>query len=244
MKRRLKLLVALLAVLGASLGVVPASAIAEEQAVSERAAAVSVSLDAGGWQDASVLQDGSYETFASFLAGETLGVTAWEGSIGGLYVCWYLVPGTWTLSYMDAAGVAHEQTCGQGGFLHEYVALEGEGVTSCTLEFPNGAIACTLQALGFGNGRGHIFFLPADLVLILLLPAILLCLLELGSGEALFFAVLDAEIFLLRFVLPSAVFIERPHRQHDVRMWIVTVCVVDRHICTHPFIYELLVDKL
>lgn len=110
-----------------------------------------VELESASGQDASVLQDGSYETFASFEAGETLGVTAANGTIGGLYICWYTVPDAWTLSYTDAAGMTHRQTCGLGGYLHEYVQLEGSGATSCTLEFSSDAAACTLEAFGPGQ---------------------------------------------------------------------------------------------
>ena len=160
MKRRtLLLLVALLVMVA----VTPARGVAEglefageaagleELAGAEGDTALAVTLEASSGQDTTDLGDGSYETFASFGAGDSLAVTALDGAIGGLYICWYEVPDPWTLSYVDAAGVSYEQACGRGGFLHEYVDLEGSGVTSCTLVFPRGAAACTLDAYGSGT---------------------------------------------------------------------------------------------
>ena len=67
---------------------------------------------------------------------------------------------------------------------------------------------------------------------------------KLGGSKAALLAALDAEIFLFRLVLPGAVFVERPHRQHDVGMGIVTVRIVDRHVGAHALVHKLLVDKL
>ena len=115
------------------------------------ASAIEVVLERSSGADASDLLDGSYETYASFTAGETLKVSTWDGSvIGGLYLKWYAIPGSWTLRFTDATGVSHQQACGQNGFLHEYVPLEGGGATSCELVFTNGATACTLNAYSVG----------------------------------------------------------------------------------------------
>ena len=80
---------------------------------------------------------------------------------------------------------------------------------------------------------------PAHLVLVLLLPAVSLCRLELGCGEAPFLTIPDAEIFFLSFVLPLALFVQRAHRQHDMGVGIMTVRIVNRHIGTHTVRYEL-----
>ena len=129
------------------------SAAAETTGVAE---VVETSLVCSGGQDTSALLDGTYDSYVAFDAGESLEVSSWDGSaIGGLYVRWYALPGVWTLRYTDAAGTAHEQPCGQNGFLHEYVALERGGATSCELVFQGDAIACTVDAYGTGG-------LPAD----------------------------------------------------------------------------------
>ena len=78
----------------------------------------------------------------------------------------------------------------------------------------------------------------------MLLPTFVLRQLELGSGEAPFLTVLDAEIFFLGLVLPASLFIQRAHRQQNMGVGIVTVSVVDGSIGAHPFRHELLVDKI
>ncbi|MBR3158675.1 MAG: PIG-L family deacetylase [Atopobiaceae bacterium] len=111
------------------------------------ASPVAVSLTRSSGGDTEALSYGSYELAASFDPGETLTVSAQDGStLGSLYVKWYAIPGPWTLRYNDASGQSHQQSCGQNDFLHEYIVLEGSGATSCELSFPNGAEACTLDA--------------------------------------------------------------------------------------------------
>ena len=72
------------------------------------------------------------------------------------------------------------------------------------------------EALRLGSRRRHIHLLFADLVGILLLPTLVLRRPELGGGEAPFLAVSHAEIFLLSFVLPLALLVQRTHRQQNV----------------------------
>ena len=132
------------------------SGIAADTSVPE-ATAIEVVLERSSGADASDLLDGSYETYASFTAGETLKVSTWDGGvIGGLYLKWYAIPGSWTLRFTDATGVSHQQACGQNGFLHEYVPLEGGGATSCELVFTNGATACTLGAYSVGSPPANV----------------------------------------------------------------------------------------
>ena len=78
----------------------------------------------------------------------------------------------------------------------------------------------------------------------MLLPAFVLRRFELGGGEALFFTVSDAEIFLLGLVLPASLLIQRAHRQQNVGMRIVTVRVVDGSVGAHSIGYKLLPDKI
>ena len=64
------------------------------------------------------------------------------------------------------------------------------------------------KPLRIGSRQRHIHLLFADLVGILLLPAVILRCPELRSGEATFFAVFHTEIFFLGLVLPLAPFIQ------------------------------------
>ena len=94
-------------------------------------------------------------------------------------------------------------------------------------------LVCTDKPLHLGSRWCHVHLLFADLVGILLLPAFVLRRFELGGGEALFFTVSDAEIFLLGLVLPASLLIQRAHRQQNVGMRIVTVRVVDGSVGAH-----------
>ena len=100
------------------------------------------------------------------------------------------------------------------------------------------------KSLRLGSRWRHIHLLFADLVGVLFLPTLVLCRPELSSGKAAFLAVSHAEVFLLGFVLPLALLIQRAHRQENVGMRIATVSVVDGSIGAHPFRHELLVDKI
>ncbi len=120
------------------------------------AAPVVVSLTRSSGGDVESLAYGSYELATTFDPGETLTVAAQDGStLGSLYVKWYAIPGPWMLRYSDASGQSHLQSCGQNGFLHEYIALEG-GATSCELSFPNGAEACALDAYSPGTAPANV----------------------------------------------------------------------------------------
>ena len=106
-------------------------------------------------------------------------------------------------------------------------------------------LVCPFQTSRFSlRGRQVFLFLFVHIVGVLFLPAVRLCRFELGSGKAPFFAVPDAEIFLLCLVLPFAVFIQRAHRQQDVSMGIVPVRIMNRTVGTHSVRNELLPDKL
>ena len=95
-------------------------------------------------------------------------------------------------------------------------------------------------------GRGHIHILFAHLVLVLFLPSIGLCLLELSGGESPFLATFDTEVFFLGFVLPLSLFIQRAHRQQDVGMGIVAgrIWVMNGGIGAHPIRHKLGLDEL
>ena len=92
------------------------------------------------------------------------------------------------------------------------------------------------------SSRRHVHLLSPDAIEILLFPAFQLCTPELDSGKISLLAALHAQVFLLGFILPSAILIQRTHRQKDVRVRIMSVCIVDSYVCTHTVCNKLLRD--
>ena len=119
----------------------------------------------------------------------------------------------------------------------------GDGILSAVAG-AFGMLVCTDKLLRLSSRWCHVHLLFADLVEILLLPAIVLRRLEFGGGKTSFLAVSHAEIFLLGLVLPLASFIQRAHRQQNVGVGIVTVGVVDGSVGAHSIGYKLLPDKI
>ena len=109
-----------------------------------------------------------------------------------------------------------------------------------------GILGYPFIALDLRCGWGHMHLLFAHLVLILLLPPVGLCLLELGGSEAPFLAVFGTEIFFLGLVLPFPLFIQRAHRQQDMSMGIVSgrIWVVDGSVSAHSVRHKLLLDEI
>ena len=103
-------------------------------------------------------------------------------------------------------------------------------------------LICTDKSLYLSLGGNHIHLLFADLIGILLLPALVLRRPELGGGEALLLTVFHAEVFLLGLVLPLALRVQRTYCQQNVGMGIVTVGVVDGGVGTHPVRHKLCLD--
>lgn len=66
----------------------------------------------------------------------------------------------------------------------------------------------TLQALGFAISCGHVYFLLADQIGVLLLPALVLRLEKFRSCEAALLVATDAQILLFRFVLPLSMLVQ------------------------------------
>ena len=109
----------------------------------------------------------------------------------------------------------------------------------------------TLRTLGYaiqplrpGYRWRHVFLFLAGLILILLLPSVFLGFFIFSGGETSLFAVLHAEIFFFRLMLPGTIFIEGAYGQHDMGMRIVTVRVVNRHIRAHTLVHKLLLNEL
>ena len=120
----------------------------------------------------------------------------------------------------------------------------GNGILSAVLG-AFGMLGCTDKSLRFGSRGSHIHFFSANFILILFLPTIGLCCLELSSSKTFFLSVPDTEIFFLCFVLPLALFVQRTHGQHDVGMGIVTgwMRIVDCYISAHSVRHKLLLYK-
>ncbi len=70
------------------------------------------------WEQTALIRDGDFWTDVAFSGGK-ISVRAKE-PIGGLYLIWGSYPGEWTLETENG-----RVTCGQNGFLHEYVPLDG-----------------------------------------------------------------------------------------------------------------------
>ena len=99
------------------------------------------------------------------------------------------------------------------------------------------------KAARFRFGGQQIFlFLFIYIVGILLLPALSLCCLELCGGEAPFLAVSDTEVFLLRLVLPTPLFVQRAHGQQNMSVGILSVRVVDGSVGAHTLCHKLLLN--
>lgn len=118
-------------------------------ATSEPAHKVSVSFSSANSASTGGLDDSNYETNCSFKEGDVITVTSGE-PVFGLYIRWRLVPGSWTLTHDGT-----ELACGENGFLHEYVAIEG-GTTSAQISLPSGGQICDILAYSDGELPGDV----------------------------------------------------------------------------------------
>ena len=103
---------------------------------------LSVVSPAGNRTDA--LTDGNYGTAVAFEAEEAVTVSA-DTPISSLYIEWARIPGAWTL---EAGGTSI--SCGENGFLHEYVELPA-AATECTLRLPSGGRMANIRAFSEGT---------------------------------------------------------------------------------------------
>ena len=107
-----------------------------------------------------------------------------------------------------------------------------------------GILGNALIALRLGLGGCHIYFLFANFVRILLLPALGLCQLKLRRSKTPFLTIADAQILLLRLMLPFAVLGQRPHGQHDMSVRIMTIGIMDAHVGAHSIRHKVGLDKI
>ena len=96
------------------------------------------------WEQTALIRDGDFWTDVAFTGGR-ITVRAKE-PIGGLYLIWGSCPGEWTLE-TDSGSIA----CGQNGFLHEYIPLDGTSEKLAILLPEQETILCDLFCYGVGQ---------------------------------------------------------------------------------------------
>jgi LmbE family N-acetylglucosaminyl deacetylase len=105
---------------------------------------ISINLATGSGTSASKLLDGSYDTYVSLTADDTITITA-DQAMYGIYIIWGAPTDEWTLTYNGVT-----KTFGQHGYIHEYCAIP-EGTTSCTITLAKGERLCDIYA--YTNGK-------------------------------------------------------------------------------------------
>ena len=109
------------------------------------AAQLDVTIESSDGSNGSALLDDDYMSTEHFDAGTTLTINASE-PIDSVYIKWDSIPTTWTMK--DGGS---EISCGQYGFLHEYVKLSGSS-NSATITIPNGG-ATIADIFAFSAGE-------------------------------------------------------------------------------------------
>ncbi len=125
--------------------------------------------------DVGKITDSSSETSLLFETRDTILITA-KKAVSSLYIIWEDVPDPWTLS---EGGILY--TCGQNGFLHEYIRLSG-AQTEIALDIPAGAAICEISLYTKGTLPDfvQIWNPPCERAALLLFPTH-------GDDEHLFF---------------------------------------------------------
>lgn len=101
--------------------------------------------------DSKGLQDGSYSTGQTFAGGADITVTSKDGApISGIYIIWDSPVKPWRMT-VDSGDIS----CGEYGFLHEYIALEVP-TASAVIHIPDGGMRISDIRI-FGDGE-----LPED----------------------------------------------------------------------------------
>ena len=105
---------------------------------------VDITVTSSTGSNTAALVDDRYSTSYDLVAGETITVKS-ATPFQGLYIEWYVEPSAWKL---NAAGKAYD--CGQYGFRHEWVQLQGNA-TEATLTMPTANSMCNIYAYSEGT---------------------------------------------------------------------------------------------
>lgn len=94
--------------------------------LSAEAAELTPSLSISTGSAGGELTDGSHDSCITFSAGSSISITAADKSaISGIYIIWDSPVNEWTLTTDNG-----DVSCGQNGFLHEYIALDAPTATA------------------------------------------------------------------------------------------------------------------
>ncbi|MCM1186894.1 MAG: PIG-L family deacetylase [Lachnoclostridium sp.] len=100
-----------------------------------------------GGGDSKSLQDGSYSTARSFGKGDTVTVSSKDGSsISGIYMIWDSPVKPWTLTTDNG-----DISCGEHGFLHEYISLESPTASAVITVPEDGMRISDIRIFGEGG---------------------------------------------------------------------------------------------
>ena len=180
-------------------------------------------VEAEGFSRPQNLCDGSRANSASADGSAAVTVSR-EGGIAGLYIEFDRLPQPWTLA--DPAG-GNTLTCGENGFLHEYVDVSALGTAlpkALTLSFPEGAAIGELYVFSQGELPGwvQIWEPPCEKADLLLLSSH-------SDDEQLFFAGVLPYYAVERQLQVQVAYVvqhfadrQRPHEQLD-GLWTVGV---------------------
>jgi len=114
-----------------------------DKAFASQATTVDISVTASNGQNTAKMLDGSYYTEALFNANDTITVSS-QDKMYGLYIFWNSDVSPWNLEYN-----AKTISCGNNGYLHEYIPLDG--TTQCNLTLPSGGDICCIYAYSDGD---------------------------------------------------------------------------------------------
>ena len=114
-------------------------------AVKAHAAELDITIDSSDGSDGSDILDDDYNSTEHFEGGTTLTLNA-EEPIDSVYIKWDSIPTAWTMSDGEK-----KISCGENGFLHEFVQLSGTE-DSVTITIPNGG-ATIADVYAFSTGE-------------------------------------------------------------------------------------------
>ncbi len=106
-----------------------------------------LSIACADGKSTAVLRDGNYKTTVKLNSGDRIQISAADGTpLQGIYVIWHSPVEPWTL-YVDEG----EISCGENGFLHEYIALDTPTKTAELVIHADGMKIAEIR--GFSEGE-------------------------------------------------------------------------------------------